>query len=129
MVSLNVDRPCVHGYDGPIPSLPNHRKDEPFMIIIHAVFHLIPSQTEEFLQEIQTLIQASRAEEGNISYSLCKDTEKEHSYIMVEVWRSPEVVASHNASAPFTAFVAKAGNYLQAPLEIHAFQGEPLGTV
>ncbi|MFB5761349.1 putative quinol monooxygenase [Paenibacillus medicaginis] len=96
------------------------------MIIIHAVMHVNPVNNEGFLQGIQTLIAASREEDGNISYSLHKDTEKEFTYTMIEVWKGPDAVSSHNQSAHFQAFAAKARSYLTAPLSIKAYTGEPL---
>ncbi|MFB5268266.1 putative quinol monooxygenase [Paenibacillus enshidis] len=96
------------------------------MIIIHATFHVNPAKNEDFMREIQTLISASREEDGNISYSLYKDTEKESSYTMVEVWKDPNAVGFHNQSAHFQAFVAKAPEYLSAPTEIKAYTGEPM---
>lgn len=64
--------------------------------------------------------------EGNISYQLFKSVDQELAYTMVEVWKDQAAVASHNASEHFTAFTAKAGQFLAAPLDIKAFNGEPL---
>ncbi|MED3994518.1 putative quinol monooxygenase [Peribacillus frigoritolerans] len=96
------------------------------MIIIHAVFHIDPTKQQSFLDELGTLINASREESGNISYNLYKDTEKEHTFTMVEVWQDAAAVASHNTSNHFTSFAAKASNFLIAPLDIKAFDGYPL---
>lgn len=96
------------------------------MIIVHAVFQTNEAKEQGFLEEIKSLIQASREESGNISYNLYKDTEKENTFTMVEVWKDMEAVAFHNASEHFTSFVAKAQNYLTAPLEINAYDGQLL---
>lgn len=96
------------------------------MIIIHAVFHIDPTKQQSFLEEIGTLINTSREESGNISYNLYKDTEKEHTFMMVEVWQDEAAVASHNTSEHLTSFVAKARNFLIAPFEIKVFEGSPL---
>ncbi|AWB43735.1 antibiotic biosynthesis monooxygenase [Paenibacillus sp. CAA11] len=96
------------------------------MIIIHAGFQLQADQEQAFLKEIAPLIQASRQEAGNISYQLFKSVDQELAYTMVEVWKDQAAVASHNASEHFTAFTAKAGQFLAAPLDIKAFNGEPL---
>lgn len=96
------------------------------MIIIHAVFQVDGEKQGEFLEEIKPLIAASREESGNISYDLCKDTEKENVFIMVEVWKDAEAVASHNQSEHFTAFVKKAPHFLTAPLDVKTFEGQPL---
>lgn len=96
------------------------------MIIIHAEMKVNEQAEAEFLAEVKELIHASRAEEGNISYKLHKDAEQEGMYLMVEQWRDQEAVASHNTSAHFQAFVAKAPKYLIAPLQVQAFAGQPI---
>lgn len=96
------------------------------MIIVHAVFHINPTKQEGFLEEIHSLIHASREESGNVSYNLYKDTEQENTFTMVEVWKDMEAVGSHNTSEHFTSFVAKAQNYLTAPLDITAYDGQLL---
>lgn len=93
------------------------------MIIIHAGFQIKPDEEAAFLTEIRSLIQESRSESGNISYDLMKDTEHDHAYTMVEVWKDAEAVGSHNASDHFQAFVSKAPQYLSAPLSIKSFEG------
>ena len=96
------------------------------MIIIHAGFHINPVKKAAFLDEVRPLIAASRAEEGNISYNLMKDTEKDNVYTMVEVWKDEAAVESHNTSAHFTSFVGKAPEYLAAPLDVEAYEGNKL---
>lgn len=96
------------------------------MIIIHATFYLNPVKQNMFLEEIKPLIAASREENGNISYRLQKDVENENVYTMVEVWQDMQSVASHNSSEHFTNFVAKAKDFLTAPLDVNAFEGQPI---
>lgn len=96
------------------------------MIIIHAAMRINPAKNAQFLEEVQSLLADSRAEEGNISYDLYQEAGKEHAYLMVEVWKSPEAVDLHNKSSHFQAFVAKAKELLAEPLGIHVYQGEQL---
>ncbi|WP_064090917.1 putative quinol monooxygenase [Rossellomorea aquimaris] len=96
------------------------------MIIIHAGFHINPVKEEAFLNEVHSLIAASRAEEGNISYDLMKDTEKDNVYTMVEVWKDEAAVESHNTSEHFSSFVRKAPEYLAAPLDVKTYEGNKL---
>ncbi|RBP07788.1 putative quinol monooxygenase [Rossellomorea aquimaris] len=93
------------------------------MIIIHAEFHINPTKEEAFLEEIRPLVAESRAEEGNISYDLMKDIERESVYTMVEVWRDAAAVESHNASEHFSSFVGRAPEYLAAPLDVKIYDG------
>ena len=94
------------------------------MIIIHAHLQVKPDQEQAFLDEMKTLLPLSRAEEGNISYELMKNTEKEHHYTMVELWKDAQATASHNTSAHFTAFVQKAPTFMAAPMDLQVFSGE-----
>ncbi|WP_028552300.1 putative quinol monooxygenase [Paenibacillus sp. UNC451MF] len=96
------------------------------MIIVHASMQVDPAKEELFLKEIKSLIAASRNESGNRSYDLYKNTEKENSFTMVEIWQDQAAVASHNGSEHFKAFLGMAKQYLISPLEVKAFSGEPL---
>ncbi|HDR7898774.1 antibiotic biosynthesis monooxygenase [Bacillus pacificus] len=94
------------------------------MIIIHATFQVDPAKQQTFLEEVQPLLHGSREESGNVSYDLYKDVEKENVYTMVEVWKDEVAVASHNTSEHFTSFVSKVKQFLTAPLDIKAYNGE-----
>ncbi|MEC0093707.1 putative quinol monooxygenase [Paenibacillus macquariensis] len=96
------------------------------MIIIHANLQVKPDQEQAFLEEMKSLLPLTRAEEGNISYELMKNTEKEHHYTMVELWKDVEATTSHNTSAHFTAFVQKAPVFMAAPMDLKVFAGEPV---
>ncbi|MRN55507.1 putative quinol monooxygenase [Paenibacillus monticola] len=96
------------------------------MIIIHAVFHVKPDLKVQFLEEVKPLIAATHAEEGNLSYDLYNHAEQENVYIMVETWLDSEAVSSHNTSSHFTAFAAKAGEFLTAPLDVKVYNGEQI---
>lgn len=96
------------------------------MIIIHAQLQIKPSQEQAFLEEVKTLLSASRAEEGNTSYDLMKSTEQDCHYTMVEIWKDVEASAAHNTSEHFTAFVQKAPTFLAAPMDLKVFSGEPV---
>lgn len=50
------------------------------MIIIHAGMTIHPEKENVFLEEINVLMKASQEEEGNVSYKLFKDTEKENTF-------------------------------------------------
>ncbi|WP_409368111.1 putative quinol monooxygenase [Lysinibacillus sp. 38-6] len=96
------------------------------MIIIHAHLQVKPEQEQAFLQEAKTLLAATRAEEGNISYNLMKSTEQDCHYTMVEIWQDVEATAIHNTSEHFTAFTQKAQTFMAAPMDLKVFSGEPL---
>ncbi|WP_127590246.1 putative quinol monooxygenase [Paenibacillus lautus] len=94
------------------------------MIIIHAEMKVNRELEAEFLESVKELIEASRAEQGNESYKLLKDTEQDNTYLMVEQWKDQEALGLHNASSHFQEFVAKAPKYLTAPLNVQAYAGQ-----
>ncbi|MEH7883889.1 putative quinol monooxygenase [Bacillus sp. JJ1609] len=96
------------------------------MIIIHAGFQVKADQEKEFLKEVQSLVEASRAEEGNISYDLLKDSEKAGSYTMVELWKDMDAVQNHNQAEHFTNFMSKAPQFMAAPADVKLFNAEPI---
>jgi quinol monooxygenase YgiN len=96
------------------------------MIIIHATLQVKKDKKDEFLQEIQPLIAATRVENGNISYRLLNDTEEENVFTMVEIWEDLQAVNHHNSSEHFTSFIAKAKEFLTAPLDAKVFDGQPM---
>ncbi|WP_435920766.1 putative quinol monooxygenase [Paenibacillus sp. DYY-L-2] len=96
------------------------------MIIVHAEMKVNREVEAEFLKSVQELIESSRAEAGNVSYKLLKETDQDDTYLMVEQWEDQQAVEAHNASSHFQAFVAKAPTYLTAPLQVQAFLGQPI---
>ena len=96
------------------------------MIIIHANLQVKKEQEQAFLEEVKSLLSATRAEKGNISYDFLKSTEQECNYTMVELWEDMEATAAHNTSEHFQAFSQKAQTFLAAPMGLKVFNGEPL---
>ncbi|MEH7402806.1 putative quinol monooxygenase [Gottfriedia acidiceleris] len=96
------------------------------MIIIHAKMTIDSAKETKFLEEMTSLLELSRAEEGNISYDLTKQTDSENEYIMVEIWQDLNAVNAHNTSAHFTAFAEKASDYLSAPIQINLFEANKI---
>lgn len=96
------------------------------MIIIHAHLQVKIDQEQAFLEEAKTLLAATRAEKGNISYDLMKSTDQDHHYTMVELWEDVEATKAHNTSEHFTAFIQKAQAFMAAPMDLKVFNGEPV---
>jgi len=96
------------------------------MIIIHATLTIDSAKETLFLNEMTTLLDASRAEEGNISYDLTKQTDKENEFKMIEIWEDMSAVAKHNTSAHFTSFSEKAKDYLIAPLQLSVYDANKI---
>ncbi|MGM0898067.1 MAG: putative quinol monooxygenase [Bacillota bacterium] len=94
------------------------------MMIIHAHLQVKTDQEQAFLNESKILVEASRKEQGNISYDLMKSVEQEGHYTMVEVWKDAQAIEAHNSSEHFTAFSKKAAGFMSAPMDLKVFSGE-----
>ncbi|RUS46252.1 putative quinol monooxygenase [Cohnella sp. AR92] len=94
------------------------------MIIVHANLQIKPDQEEAFLREVKAVIEATRKEEGNLSYELKKSVDQEHHYTMIELWKDMEAAQSHNTSEHFASFVNQARSLLAAPMELNLYKAE-----
>ena len=54
---------------------------------------------------LHTLVNATREEEGNLSYDLYCDINNPLTYIFIEEWESENAIDKHNASPHFLHFV------------------------
>jgi len=59
----------------------------------------------DIIKALHTVVDATRKEEGNISYELHQDIANPLTYVFVEVWESQAAIDSHNNSAHFLDFV------------------------
>jgi quinol monooxygenase YgiN len=66
----------------------------------------------------QTVAQASRAEQGCISYRLYQDTESEDEFVFVEEWDSEEALQRHFATPHIREFLAAIGATIVAPPDV-----------
>ena len=94
------------------------------MLIIHANLQVKPDQEQAFLDASKLLIEASRAEAGNLSYDLKKSTDQDQHYTMVETWQDAASIEAHNTSAHFTSFVGQAQAFMAAPMDVTVYAGE-----
>lgn len=71
---------------------------------IVATIVLKPEYKDEVLKAMHNVVDATRKEEGNVSYDLHQSVSDGLSYTILEVWRSEDAIAIHNASAHFDEF-------------------------
>ena len=60
---------------------------------------------EDILKALHSVVDGTRAEEGNVSYDLHQDINNPAIYTIIEVWKSQEAIDFHNQTAHFQAFV------------------------
>ncbi len=92
------------------------------MIAIQAKMELIEGKKSSFLENVQELVEQSRNESGNVSYSLYQHTENENGFIMIEEWQDEAAIEIHNQSEHFTKFVQFAQTVLAKPLDVKKFE-------
>jgi len=77
------------------------------MIRIVATFRVHSDAVEEFRALAGELVEASRAEDGNLAYDLCAARDDTASFVVLETWRDDAAIKAHNASAHFTTLVPR----------------------
>ncbi len=92
------------------------------MITIVAKCSVQPSAIDEFLELALSLVHASRAEAGNVSYDLFRDLKNPAQFTFIECWKDQEAINVHNASEHFVEFGNKAAPFFGAPLDIGLYR-------
>lgn len=94
------------------------------MIINYSHLAVKPDHEEEFLEACKPVLQAARANKGNISYDLMKVVGEDNLYKVVGFWKDAEVYDAHIASDYITEYVEKSSNFLSAPITKKVIHGE-----
>uniref|UniRef100_UPI00321664AA putative quinol monooxygenase n=1 Tax=uncultured Draconibacterium sp. TaxID=1573823 RepID=UPI00321664AA len=89
------------------------------MISIVAKFTVNKGEESKFMELIEALGEASRAEAGCVEYILHKDLEKPLVYCLIEKWKDQEAVDIHNNTPHFTSTVPKIVEIAQAEIDIY----------
>ncbi|MBR4447905.1 putative quinol monooxygenase [Methanobrevibacter sp.] len=93
------------------------------MIIVNAILPVKEEKKEEVIKQAETLINASRTHEGNISYNLYRDV-LDDSLIFIEKWESQEALQAHMQTPEFIEFGESIKESVTAPLDIKLIVGE-----
>lgn len=92
------------------------------MIILLARVAVLPGHEDEFVELSQRMLfEASRADEGCLSYRLLRDTEPENGFLWVEQWASQEALDKHFATPHFDAYMAEVPRLLAGTPEVETF--------
>ena len=83
--------------------------------IIAAHLTLKSEKMESFINYTKELIEKSRAEEGNISYTLYQNPTDPVKFIFFEEWMNQEAIELHFATAHFQDFEQVLANYVAEP--------------
>ncbi|MDR3348789.1 MAG: antibiotic biosynthesis monooxygenase [Acidaminococcales bacterium] len=74
------------------------------MVVVLAKMSVKPERQAEFIERARPVVAATRAEKGNVSYTLYKSTENERELIYVEEWESKSALALHLESEHLLKF-------------------------
>ncbi|MBP2002032.1 quinol monooxygenase YgiN [Paenibacillus shirakamiensis] len=92
------------------------------MIILNVFIEVRADKEEEFLASVHDLLDPSRQEEGNILYSLFKQTDAEQKYVTIEHWQDQQAVDQHMNSEHFKSFAVQLKDYVVKPLDFKKYE-------
>lgn len=91
------------------------------MIMSTARDYIKPEKVSEYLPLIKQLIEETRKEEGNISYTLFRDREHEGEFVLLEYWRDQESLDAHFKTAHFTTLVPQIEKLHASPSVVNTY--------
>ena len=89
------------------------------MISIVAKFTVNAGEEKKFLDLLNKLGEASRAEAGCIEYILHKDVQKPLTYCIIEKWKDQAAIDFHNSTSHFTSIVPKIIEIAKAEIDVY----------
>ena len=92
------------------------------MIIVNADLPVKDEKKDEVIKQAETLINASRTHDGNISYNLYRDV-LDDTLIFIEKWESKEALEAHMQTPEFIEFGEQIKDSLTGPLDIKIIVG------
>lgn len=92
------------------------------MICVYAIAKVKPGLAQAFEETGSRLVNASRAEAANISYTLCRALESENVYTFIEQWKDAAGLEAHLSTPHFIAAGVELESLLTCPLEIHKLE-------
>ena len=89
--------------------------------VIHARIYVKPEHVADFIEAAREIIDSSRTEKGNLSYTLYQDPYNETNFIMVELWKDQNAIDLHFQKSYFKSFGETTGNWLEKDSEVEIF--------
>lgn len=75
----------------------------------------------QFHELARELVEKSRAEEGNISYSLNQRTADQKLHAFIEIWKDHAAIDAHNQTEHFTTILPKLAELTTEPQPVDLF--------
>lgn len=89
--------------------------------VIRAQVSVKPEQVGAFIDFTRSLIEQSRAEEGNISYTMYQNPSDTTRFIFFEEWKNQAAIDFHFNTEHYKGFREKVGEYSSAPSEVNIY--------
>jgi quinol monooxygenase YgiN len=80
-------------------------------IIVTGVIDLDPARRDEAVAAALEVMEATRAEEGSVTYTFSADLTDPGRFHLVEQWASAEAMDAHMQAPHLAAFMAKMGQF------------------
>lgn len=93
------------------------------MIIVSGTVSLDPANTDTFLAALKPLVDATRAEDGNVSYGFYADPFETGTYRIFEEWENQAAVDAHMEADHMSAFMGQMGDFGVTSIDLHSYQG------
>lgn len=81
-----------------------------------------PGNEEKFIEAAREMVAKTRAEEGNISYTLVQGVENPALLTFLEEWRDEAALQEHLATEHFTRIVKILGDMQDGPTQLDLYK-------
>lgn len=92
------------------------------MIKIFAKLVIKEECVDKFIGLAKDLVEKSRAEEGNVFYSINRSLEDDRTFAFVECWKDQAAIDFHNATPHFTGTVPQFGDLCEKTFPAELFE-------
>jgi quinol monooxygenase YgiN len=99
------------------------------MLIVHATFPIDPDRRDEALDQIETLAEQSRGEDGVVDYRVAADVEDRNVFCFFERYEDEAAFGAHAETDHFQEFEAALPDLLAGDPEVTRFDVESAATV
>ena len=95
------------------------------MLVVLAKLKCKPGERERVVEIAAPCIEATRKEEGCISYELMASTEDANALMFVERWTGMPALEAHQKTAHIAALKEARAPYVDGPSEVSVFEATP----
>jgi quinol monooxygenase YgiN len=92
------------------------------MFIISGVMRFDPERREEVAEAMRTAVQASRHDDGCLSYSFCEEVDEPGAFRIFEHWSSEETFGAHCQTPHYLAFMEVVGRVGMRGADVNRYE-------